>query len=369
MRGRRHVWAIAGGGTGGHVTPALALAECVAARGDALFVLGGRAGLEQRLVPQAGFELVTLPTGQIMGRGVGVRLGSGLAMARGVLGAWRALGRHRADLLVSVGGYASVPGVLAAALRRLPIASVEPNARPGRSNRAAARFARAAFLQFDDAATELARAREVHVVGAPLRRGLVAAFRAAPPRRWASPPLRVLVFGGSQGARQINEAMIEAAPRLGRDPASYEIFHQAGEADRARVASAYADAGLAARVVAFENDMPTRYAEADVAVCRSGALTVAELAMAALPSLLVPYPYAADDHQAANARAMACAGAARVLASRPLDAAELVRELERVVRDEEALPAMSAAAAGLARPDAAEQVVERCAAWLGEDAA
>jgi UDP-N-acetylglucosamine--N-acetylmuramyl-(pentapeptide) pyrophosphoryl-undecaprenol N-acetylglucosamine transferase len=360
-RAKASVWAIAGGGTGGHVTPALALAEAVAARGDAPFVLGGEIGLERRLVPEAGFELVTLPSGQVMGRSVIARLRAALATSRGLVAAWRELGARRARVLISVGGYASVPGVIAAALRRIPIALVEPNAMPGRANRLAARFARGVFLQFGAAAPKLRRAGAVSVVGAPLRNALVAAFRSAPPRRAPGKPLHLLVFGGSQGARQINDAMIEAAPHL--DRSSFEIFHQTGEADRDRVAGAYAAAGVAARVVAFERDMPARYAESDLALCRSGALTVAELAMAGLPALLVPYPHAADDHQSANASAMASAGAAIVLPSRPLTAGDLLRALADLAAHPEQLVAMGAAAARLARPDAAETIVAACAAW------
>jgi UDP-N-acetylglucosamine--N-acetylmuramyl-(pentapeptide) pyrophosphoryl-undecaprenol N-acetylglucosamine transferase len=355
------VWAIAGGGTGGHVTPALALAEAVAARGDVPFLLGGEIGLERKLVPEAGFELVTLPSGQVMGRSLSARLRAAIATSRGVLAARRELGTRRASVLISVGGYASVPGVIAAALRRLPIALVEPNALPGRANRLAARFARGVFVQFEAAVPALRRAGAVSVVGAPLRQALVAAFRSAPPRRAPGKPLRLLVFGGSQGARQINDAMIEAAPHL--DSAGFTIFHQTGEADRERVASAYAAAGVAARVVAFERDMPARYAESDLALCRSGALTVAELAMAGLPALLVPYPHAADDHQSANARAVSSAGAAIVLPSRPLTAGDLLRALADLARDPEQLVAMGAAAARLARPDAAARIVEACAAW------
>jgi UDP-N-acetylglucosamine--N-acetylmuramyl-(pentapeptide) pyrophosphoryl-undecaprenol N-acetylglucosamine transferase len=305
-----------------------------------------------------------LPSGQVMGRTLGARLRAVWATSRGVLAAWRELGVRRARVLISVGGYASVPGVIAAALRRIPIALVEPNARPGRANRLAARFARGVFVQFEAAAGALRRAGAVSVVGAPLRQALVAAFRSAPPRRPPGKPLRLLVFGGSQGARQINDAMIEAAARL--DRGAFEVFHQTGDSDRERVAAAYAAAGVAARVVAFERDMPTRYAEHDLAVCRSGALTVAELAMAGLPALLVPYPHAADDHQSANARAAAEAGAAIVLPSRPLATADLLRALANLAARPEQLAAMSAAAARRARPDAAARIVAACAAWSAQ---
>ncbi len=358
-------WIVAGGGTGGHVTPALALAERIAARGDEVLVLGAARGLEARLVPEAGFELVTLPVRPLMGTSRAARLVAVAAIARACLTAARVLRRTRADLVVSVGGYASVPAVVAAALLRVPIALVEPNAIPGRANRAAARLARRIFVQFDAAADIFARAvgaERVRTPGIPLRTRLVEAFARQAPRRRPTPPFRLLVFGGSQGAHQINEAMIEAAPSL--DPARLEIFHQTGEADREAVAAAYAAAGLRAEVVAFEPDMPSRYRWADLALSRAGALTVAELAMSALPALLVPYPFAADDHQRANAEALAIAGAARVLDSRPLASSEVLAAIGSLLEEPAELQEMSARAAKLARPDAAERIVEECAALL-----
>jgi UDP-N-acetylglucosamine--N-acetylmuramyl-(pentapeptide) pyrophosphoryl-undecaprenol N-acetylglucosamine transferase len=361
--GERLRWVVAGGGTGGHVTPALALAERIAARGDEVLLLGTARGIEKRLVPAAGFELLTLPARQVMGQGLGARLAAGPALLAAGASAFRVLGRRRIDLVVSVGGYASVPAVLAAAVRRLPIAVIEPNAIPGRANRAAARLATRLFVQFDEAAAALAAAGgagRVRNSGIPLRSALIAAFAAAPPRRTAAPPWRVLVFGGSQGARQLNDAMIEASPAFAGLP--LEIFHQTGEADRERVAAAYAAAGVRAEVAAFEPEMPRRYRWADVALCRAGALTVAELCMAALPSVLVPYPHAADDHQRANARALARVGAARVLEPATLTGAEVAGVLRELLAAPGELANMSAAAAKRAQPDAAERIVEECAA-------
>jgi UDP-N-acetylglucosamine--N-acetylmuramyl-(pentapeptide) pyrophosphoryl-undecaprenol N-acetylglucosamine transferase len=168
------------------------------------------------------------------------------------------------------------------------------------------------------------------------------------------------VFGGSQGARQLNEAMLAAAPELAR--LRLAIVHQTGEADRARVAEAYEKAGVAAEVIAFERDMPARYRWADLALCRSGAVTVAELALAGLPALLVPYPYAADDHQAANARELAAAGAARLLDARAFGAPALLGELRALLAEPARLGAMGAAAAARARPEAARAIVDECAA-------
>ena len=366
MSGSARRWAVAGGGTGGHVTPALALAERIAARGDEVLLLGSSAGLEMRLVPAAGFELAALPAAQMMGKGILDRAAALVAIARGVVAARGVLRRRRSEIVVSVGGYASVPAVLAAAWLRIPIALVEPNAMPGRANRMSARLAKLLFVHFDRAAERLARPGDARMrrTGIPLRAELVRAFADAAPRRLPAAPFRLLVLGGSQGARQLNDAMIALAPRL--DAGAIRVVHQSGEADRERVAAAYTGAGVTAEVIAFAPDMPRRYRDADLALCRAGALTVAELAMAGLPSLLVPYPFAADDHQTANASALADAGAARVLAARPLDPEALLRELERLWAAPATLRAMGEAAAKLARPDAAERVVEECAALLGK---
>jgi UDP-N-acetylglucosamine--N-acetylmuramyl-(pentapeptide) pyrophosphoryl-undecaprenol N-acetylglucosamine transferase len=313
-------------------------------------------------VPEAGFELIALPAPPLARSGLLARLRALPALAAACASAWRILGQRRPDIAVSVGGYASVPAVVAAVLRRIPIALVEPNAIPGRANRLAARAAARIFAQFREATAVLpasARSR-VDVCGTPLRSALAARFRDASRARSTPPPLHLLIFGGSQGAHQINEAMAAIAGQL--DPSHFEIFHQCGAGDVDFVAAAYRKTGLRAEVVAFEPDMPRRYAWAHVALCRSGALTVAELALAGLPALLVPFPHAADDHQSANARALAELGAAKVLSPRPLDPENLLRELRALAADPSALAAMSRAAAAFAKPDAAELIVARCAA-------
>jgi len=366
-------WVIAGGGTGGHVTPALALGEVISKRGDRVLFIGSDRGLEARLVPQAGFELVTLPSRQVMGRGAIGRAAGSLAILTAAFRARRELARARAELVVSVGGYAAMPAVIAAVTRRTPLALVEPNAIPGRANRLTARFCQRVFVGFEAAATRLGdrggqrSTRRLRCVGIPLREALVATFEEPSQVRRPSPPFHLLVFGGSQGARQINQAVMAALPRLAELPV--EIFHQAGESDRERVAAAYAEAGVSGRVVAFERDMPARYRWADVALCRAGALTVAELALAGLPALLVPYPYAADDHQSANARELERAGAAVRLdgpGERALSGDRLADALSELFAEPEQLVAMRAAASGLARPRAAQEVVEECVRMLEE---
>jgi UDP-N-acetylglucosamine--N-acetylmuramyl-(pentapeptide) pyrophosphoryl-undecaprenol N-acetylglucosamine transferase len=351
-------WVIAGGGTGGHVTPALALGEAIAERGDAVLFIGSARGLESRLVPAAGFPIELLPSEQVMGRSLWGRLRGALSILRSVGAARRAMREFGTDVVLSVGGYAAMPSAIAAWTLRRPLFLVEPNAIPGRVNRLTARFARSVFVGFESAGRHLPPGRETLCVGVPLRRALEGAFGESGPQRAPGRPLRVLVFGGSQGARQLNEHVPEALARLGAE--AVEVFHQTGEADREAVERRYAEAGLRATVVAFEPDMPARYRWADLAICRAGALTVAELALAGMPALLVPYPFAADDHQAANARALEAAGAARCLEARPLDVEALATAVAELVADPERLVAMREAARGLARPRAARRIVELC---------
>lgn len=357
-------WVIAGGGSGGHVTPALALAEVIEERGDRVLMLGAEGGLETHLVPEAGFELATLPSRRVMGQRAGARLRAAAGLIPTTAAALRILRRAGADIVVSVGGYAAVPAVLAAALRRTPLAVVEPNAVPGRVNRIAARVARRIFVAYEAAARRLGRDGRAVLTGVPVRRALREAFRAGAPARQPKPPLRLLVFGGSQGARQLNDAMIAAAPQL--DPAAVEIAHQSGPADRERVAAAYAAAGLRAEVFPFDPDMPSRYLRADLALCRAGAVSLAELALAGLPALLVGLPHAADDHQDANARELERAGAALRFDPRRFAASDVVAALERLAREPQLLTEMARRAAARARPDAAEQIVAECEHMLAD---
>ena len=358
-------WVIAGGGTGGHVTPALALAEAIAERGDRILLIGSKQGLEARLVPEAGFDLLALTSQQVMGRSWSGRIRGVSGILSQVGRAHAALRAQGADVVISVGGFASMPAALAALVNRCPLVLVEPNAIAGRSNRLLARFAKRVFVGFEDSDIRARDASCVRQVGIPLRRALCEAFPQNTSRGRPESPLHLLVFGGSQGARQINEGMISIAPDLAGQP--IEIFHQTGTADLDRVREAYAKAGLDAQVVDFEADMPTRYLWADLAICRSGALTVAELALAALPALLIPYPFAADDHQLANAESLSQIGAARRLESRPLDPAEMVRQIQSLQQRPGDLVTMSQAARSLASPNAARHIVEETARAIGEN--
>ena len=355
-------WIIAGGGTGGHVTPALALGEAIVDRGDAVLFIGSTRGLEAKLVPATGFDLETLPSQQVMGRSPIGRLRGGLSILRCVVPARRVIQRFEADAVVAVGGYAAMPSALAARTCGRPLFLVEPNAVPGRVNRLTARFAQTVFVGFESTKRALPAGTEAVCLGVPLRRALRRAFAEGEAAHAPKHSLRIMIFGGSQGARQLNEGVPDALVRLA--PNEIDVFHQTGEADREKVTKRYADAGIAAEVVAFEHNMPTRYRWADLAICRAGALTVAELSLAGMPALLIPYAFAADDHQSANARALEEAGAARRIEAKPLDSQALAQTIAEFVRTPARLHPMRAAARKLARPNAAHEIIDYCAARL-----
>ena len=380
-------WIIAGGGTGGHVTPALALGEVIREAGERVRFIGTRRGLETRLVPDSGFELLALDARPIVGRGVLEQIRAVFALLGATFQAGRGLREFGADLVISVGGYASVPSVLAALLNRTPMVLVNTDAIPGAANRMLARFARRVFVGFEGTRVALASKvgeERIRVVGVPLRKSLISEFRDAgcratrPPSDGASvearrgeadaavtDPVHLFIFGGSQGARQINEVMIEALPKL--DPARIQIVHQTGEADRDRVEAAYAETALQAEVIAFERDMPSRYRWANLVLCRAGAISVAELALAGRASLLVPLAHVGGGEQFANARELEKADAARVLDSRALTVDTLQEALEALLRDPSQLRRMGENASTLARPEASDRIIEECRSLLATE--
>jgi len=354
---------IAGGGTAGHVLPALAIARALVARGrprEAIHFVGAERGIEGRLVPEAGFGLTVLP-----GRGVARRLTlqnvgalAGLAVA-GVR-AVRLLARLRPAVVISVGGYASVPCVAAACVLRIPLVVAEQNAVPGAANRLAARLARATAVSFEG--TPLPRAV---VTGNPVRAEIVAvdrgpAGRTAARRALGLPLDRAVVagFGGSLGARRINDALTGlAASWAERDDLA--IRHIVGERDWDAVVGARPDLptdGLVYQQVRYEERMDAVFAAADVVVCRAGASTVAEVAVVGLPAVLIPLPGAPGDHQGANARALAAAGAAVVVPDAEVTPERLAAELDRILSDEPLRARMEGAGRQFAHPDAADAV-------------
>ena len=335
-----------GGGTGGHVLPGLAVAAALRGRGiQGLRWIGDPERIEARLVP--GADIPLLPLGLTR-----PRLASPRWLWRSLRQAWAVhqdLKRNPPRAIVALGGYAALlPGLLAP-LHRRPLIVMEQNARPGRTNTLLAKFACAVVTQFPEAAAALPRGR-VRQLGNPVR-------AIAPAPRGTAPALRVLVVGGSLAAKSLNDLVVLAAGELGRIP-QLEIVHLAGDEDRVRVANAYAEAGVTAEVHGFFSDMPSLYARIDLAVTRAGATTVAELCCAGIGALYIPLPWAADDHQTANAEAVVAVGGAVLLpqaSTRPHDIARVLGEL---VAQRARVTALGSAARSLARPDAAERVAD-----------
>jgi UDP-N-acetylglucosamine--N-acetylmuramyl-(pentapeptide) pyrophosphoryl-undecaprenol N-acetylglucosamine transferase len=343
---------IAAGGTGGHLYPGVAVADELRRRDpelDVVFV-GTPRGLESRIVPRAGYPLVLLPVLPLNRVGL-LRLLKGLAtLPLAGLQAMRLLLRGRPLSVLGVGGYAGGPLLLMAALLGIRTVILEPNARPGFTNRVLRPFVSQAACAWEEA--RLWFGPRAVLTGNPVRGG----FASLPEPRHV-PPLRLLAFGGSQGSRVLNLALVGALPHL-PGPERLLILHQTGPAMRDAVEVAYREAGRPATVVAFLDDMERHMGEADLVVSRSGATTCAELAAAGRAAVLVPFAGAADDHQRVNARAMRDAGAAVMLEERELDGPALARAVSALLAAPERLVAMQHAARGLARPDAAARVAD-----------
>lgn len=345
-------FAMAGGGTAGHVLPAVAVAERLRQRGHEAFFVGTREGLEARLAPAAGFEIEWIRIGGLKRVGWARTLRTLWQLPAATWRAWRLMGRRRPAALFSMGGYAAGPVMLAAWLRRIPIVLMEPNAMPGLTNRWMGRLAARALISFQQAARYFPPGR-AELTGLPVR----GEFFALPPKpREAA--LTVLITGGSQGSRRLNLAAQQSWP-LFRDAAfPLRFIHQTGPQAHAEIAAAFARTGLPGEVVPFIENMPAAFAAADLVVCRSGAGAVAELAAAGKPALLVPFPYAADNHQWRNAEAMARAGAARLVPDAELTGARLFQEILALASQPGALERMGAAARKLARPGAAQRAAD-----------
>ncbi len=343
---------IAAGGTGGHIFPGIGVADELVRRDPArrIVFVGTPRGLESRLVPKAGYELALLPILPLNGVGL-VRMVEGLlALPWAMLKAVLLVARLRPEAVLGVGGYAGGPVVLAAALLGRRTVILEPNAKPGFTNRVLRPFVGHAACAYDEA--RRAFGRKGVVTGNPVRGGF-----ASLPKKAHTAPLTLLVFGGSQGARVVNRAVVEALPRL-PGPDRLRIVHQTGERARDEVAAAYASAGRAAEVLAFLDDMEARMAQADLVVARSGATTCAELAAAGKASVLVPFAKAADDHQRQNARAMEAAEAARMVEEKDLTGERLATVVGELLADPARLGAMEDAARRLGKPDAAARVAD-----------
>lgn len=352
---------IMAGGTGGHVFPALAVAEELSARGVAVSWLGTRRGLEARVVPAAGYPLETVRVSGLRGRGLWRLLAAPLMLAGALYQALRIELRLRPLAVLGMGGFASGPGGVIAWLLRRPLLIHEQNSVAGTTNRWLAPLARTVMVAFPGSLA--GRYRPVHT-GNPIR-GAITRL-AAPTERLAGRggPLRILVIGGSLGASALNSVVPAAIAQLASCPA---LYHQTGSHDIEQVRNAYAAAGIDARVEPFIEDMAAAYAWADLVICRAGALTVAELAVVGVPAILVPFPYATDDHQTGNARFLADAGAAVLVPQETLTPARLTGILNDLAGQRDVLVEMACRAHALAMPDAARRVAELClqAAGIG----
>ena len=344
--------AIVGGGTGGHVIPALAVArELRQVHSAEVIFVGTSRGIETRLVPQAGFELRLVQVGQLKGVSLARRARTLTDIPRAVLACRKIFAEFRPEVVIGVGGYASGPGMLAALLMRIPTLAFEPNLVPGFANRVVARYVTAAAVHFEETKKFFHNAR---VTGVPVRQEF---FKIA--ERKFSPPGSLLVFGGSQGARILNQTMIDAIPKW--HALGIHIRHQTGERDFERVDAAYRQANLPVEVSRFIDDMPAAFAQADAVLCRSGASTVAEITAAGKPAIFVPFALAADDHQLKNAQSLESAGAARMIPESQLSPASLSAVVAEMLGNPTALLSMSAKAQSLSHPNAGKEIATMAA--------
>jgi UDP-N-acetylglucosamine--N-acetylmuramyl-(pentapeptide) pyrophosphoryl-undecaprenol N-acetylglucosamine transferase len=352
------LFAMTGGGTGGHVIPALAVARELCRRGHECFFIGTRHGLEAKLVPAAAFPIEWIEIGGLKRVGLVRTLRTLGQLPLSVAAVGRLLTRRRPAAVFSTGGYVAGPVMLAAGLRRIPLVVMEPNAMPGLANRRAGLWVRRALLNFSEAARFFPKDR-TEVTGLPVREE----FFSIPPKPRGE-ELTVLVTGGSQGSRTLNQAVLSSVPLFRQARFPIRFLHQAGAAQFADVARQAQEIGLPGEVVAFLDEMPAAFASADLILCRAGAGAVAEVAAAGKPSILVPLPYAADDHQLHNAQALERAGAARLVLDREMSGQRLLAEVTKLAAEQGTLERMGAAARGMARPGAARRaadVLEQCA--------
>ncbi|HUT77356.1 MAG TPA: undecaprenyldiphospho-muramoylpentapeptide beta-N-acetylglucosaminyltransferase [Polyangia bacterium] len=355
MTGRPLRLVIAGGGTGGHVIPALAIAEEVVRRGGSVRFIGTADRIEARLVPAAGFGIDFIAARPLAGGGALGTLRGVLSATGAVARSARLLGRIAPDVVLGVGGYVAGPVVLAGRIRGLPIAVLEQNATVGLANRLLARIVDRAFVTYEPTVCDFPDGRAV-VTGNPVRSTIVEAARGTRAGK-AGEHLGLLVMGGSQGARTIDRRVPEALQLTGLGD-RLRVLHQCGLDRISEVERAYADRGIAAAVVPFIDDIATALAAADLVIARAGATTVAELTVMGLPAVLLPYPHHADRQQERNAAPMREAGAALVLDEKTTDVAQLAEAIGGLLGDPDRLARAAAAARGLGRPDAAERIVD-----------
>ncbi len=341
---------MAGGGTGGHVIPALAVARELRSRGHRVFFVGTERGLESRLVPADGFALKKIAVGALNRVSMTTKFTTMLKLPFTTIGCRRFV--KEAGAVFSMGGYVAGPPVMAALLSGVPLVVMEPNAVPGFTNRVIGRFISRALISFPETASYF-RPGRTEITGLPVREE----FFRIPPKPGTG-TLQVLITGGSQGSRALNRAARESWPLLRQSGISVRLLVQTGPGEAERMRAEFAESGLEGEVVPFISAMPAAFESADLVVCRSGAGTVSELAAAGRPSILVPFPFAADDHQTRNAEAMERAGAARLVPESEMSGERLCSLIQELARDAGALESMAQAARSLAKPGAAQRAAD-----------
>jgi UDP-N-acetylglucosamine--N-acetylmuramyl-(pentapeptide) pyrophosphoryl-undecaprenol N-acetylglucosamine transferase len=353
---------IAGGGTGGHLFPGIAVAEEFLSRDPANEVLfvGTERGIEARAVPAAGYRLELISAAGIRGKGSLSQLKGAALMAYGYAQSRKILKSFRPDIVLGVGGYASLPMVMAARGMAIPRFVHEQNAIPGLTNRLLAKFANRVFITLEESASYFPAAK-TQLTGNPLRRQILEVVEAdlQPAVDSASPhTFRLFIFGGSQGAHALNAAMVAALPKIQKSRCVVSITHQTGEKECAEVTAAYRTAGFDARVTPFISDMAAEYAKADLIICRAGATTIAEVTACGKACLFIPYPHAVDDHQRRNAEALLKKDACLMMLERELNGTSLAESIITLAQDPDLIRRTGEAALSLARLDAAKIIVD-----------
>ena len=348
---------IGGGGTGGHIYPAIAIAKEYVARNKnrRVVFVGTERGLEKTIVPKAGFPLETISVGGLKGKGGLALLKSIFRLPYGFIQAFQLVGKHRPSVVLGVGGYSSGPVLFAAALRGVPTVIHEQNAYPGLTNRMLARFVKKVIVAFAEAAPRMKRADAV-VTGNPVR----AEFFAAQRQPSTVNRQRLLIFGGSQGSRILNDAMTGALLFLSRLKDRLDIVHQTGPNELQKVQEAYRTSGAFpnARVVAYLDPIVDEIAAADLVVCRAGAMTIGELCAIGRPAIFVPFAAATNNHQELNARVVERAGGGTVITEAQLTPEKLGAAINEIISDPERTRRMGAAAKALATPEATKKIVD-----------
>lgn len=345
------LFVMAGGGTGGHVIPAIAVAREVLKMGYRVLFVGTERGVENRLVPAAGFRLEKIRVGGIKNLSVMTRLVSLWQLIAETAGQFRNFGRWKPAAVFSMGGYVAGPPVLAALLRRVPVILMEPNAAPGFTNRYISRWVTRALINFKETARFFPAGR-TEVTGLPVREE----FFAVP--RKSEGEFTVLITGGSQGSRRLNEAAQQSWPLFRKAGLSLRFIHQTGTPMYELIAAGFRECGLAGEVAPFIPDMAAAFAQADLIVCRAGAGSVSELAAAGKASVLIPFPFAADQHQLKNAEAFEREGAARMCLDRDWNGQRFFETVRDLYQDRAGLEMMGECARKLAHPGAARRAAE-----------